>query len=728
MKKSLFILSILILALTTTPVNANYGFDSASDYTGEAFFAPPSLEDNYKNSFGEKPSESESNKTLPPIKQLRLKWKARERAKLEREFELAPTAQDLYVGDVSTSKYTSQEPENKVDLTETEDAVTEFLSDDSNNNSKKTKKKLFRKKNKNTELTETDNIILDCQKVDYDSSNYLIHATGDVNVTFVKQNTTVKADIITFDKLNNTLKAEGNVKIIKSNKTVIGDYIFVDLNEENAVIENPLMRSANIEIRSQKGAIEGDKIIQENGVIEVKDSFPIHFMSAKRGPQMSRMLLPEKETLSEDMKNGLITFIAKEIKYTQKGEHETVKIIKPRLYKGDRLVFKTPSVTLYTNKNHDYAETDHWEVGSIRGLGLYAGPGFVTRLPKGSVFKLMPMLNYKSGFGVGAVGRFSSGTNHTMLAYGSAMDKFLAYGKQELDDNLYLHYGTNSYMEEWFMGRRRPKYGVSLVYQKGYDKEGFLLKDKVSSFTHRFDVGYYQDLDFDGKHEKIGGGNIGTSRFKYMAQARQNLYEYINREDQIAFRADIISQLAASIYGTGDTQVIGRIAPTIHMQYKRWMQDVGYYISTYHDESPLARFDAYRYGKQSFYVREYFRICRWLTVCWFGNVNISNDAPNGKLLQENAFYFAFGPDDLKFNLGYDFVRETLRATFEIMMDAKGTRVEYEKFEITQDNKVKKDGSKKAAAPKKANPNLAPVSAPVLDKAIVENIKEYENVL
>ena len=116
----------------------------------------------------------------------------------------------------------------------------------------------------------------------------------------------------------------------------------------------------------------------------------------------------------------------------------------------------------------------------------------------------------------------------------------------------------------------------------------------------------------------------------------------------------------------------------------------------------------------------------WL--CWFGNVNISNDAPNGKLLQENAFYFAFGPDDLKLNLGYDFVRETLRATFEIMMDAKGTRIEYEKFEITQDNKAKKDDNKKAAAPKKTNPNLAPVSAPILDKAVVENIKEYENVL
>ena len=37
---TLFIASLVI----TSSVNASYGFDSVSDYTGEAFFAPPSLE------------------------------------------------------------------------------------------------------------------------------------------------------------------------------------------------------------------------------------------------------------------------------------------------------------------------------------------------------------------------------------------------------------------------------------------------------------------------------------------------------------------------------------------------------------------------------------------------------------------------------------------------------------------------------------------------------------
>ena len=47
-------------------------------------------------------------------------------------------------------------------------------------------------------------------------------------------------------------KAEGNVKIVKGNQTIVGDYIFVDLNEENALIENPLMTTPTVQIKSKK--------------------------------------------------------------------------------------------------------------------------------------------------------------------------------------------------------------------------------------------------------------------------------------------------------------------------------------------------------------------------------------------------------------------------------------------------------------------------------------------
>lgn len=727
MKKRLATLLITTFAITY-PVSAEFGFDTAADYTGEAFFAPPSLSKSAQSNIYEKnqyyddgPSE-ETSHTIPPIKQLRIKLKDRERAKQQKMFELAPTATDLYSGEIETSKYASQEVKEDFD----EMTPDGFDSDVENLEPEKAKKSLFKKKKKEVETKDSENIILDCQKVDYDTNNYLVYATGNVSVEFVKQKTIVKADVITFDRLNNTIKAEGNVRILKSGKTITGEYIFVDLNEENALIEKPLTRSTNMEMRSEKGYVYGDRIVQEKGTMEIKDSFPVDFHSGNRGPKMRTMLVPKNETLTEDISKGIVTFQAQDIKIEQKGEHEILTLKKFRLFKGDKKVFKTPSVKIYTNKKHDYAETNHWEIGSIRGLGLYAGPGFVARLPHGSVLKLMPTVNYKSGFGFGGVGRFSSGTNHTMMAYGTAMDKFLAYGKQDLDDHLSLQYAMNSYMPEWFMGRRRPKYGVSLVYQKGFSANNFLIKGQRSSFRHRFEGGYYHDLDFDKNFEKISGGAIGTTRFRYMAEARQNFYSYKNEEELKAFRVSLVSQLSSSIYGTGDTQIVGRIGPNLHMQYKRWMQDIIYYFSVFDDNTPMRRYDAYRYGQQSLYLREYFRICRWLTISWFGMMNLTNDAPNGKTFQENGFYVSLGPDDLKFNLGYDFIRETLRCTVEIMMDAKGTRVEYDRFEITQDNKSKKSEKKKSTP--KPNPNVAPVNFKVLDKAVVENVKEHEDVL
>lgn len=709
----------LIIALISSIVAANsvwadFAFSEASDYTGEAFFTPPVNEETLKEK-----KKTSSGETIPPFKLLRLKLKQKFSDKESKKFELAPTAKDVYTGEIGTSEYASK------DLVDDFEEMTPdgFEADEeAAMDNQKPKKSFFRKKDKTAEVTETEDIILDCDNVDYDTPNYLIHATGNVSVEFVKQETVVKADIITFDRINNTIKAEGNVRILKSGRTITGDYIFVDMNEENALIENPLTKTATIEIKSKKGYVYGDKIVQENGSIEVSGSYPIEFNSATRGPRTRTMLTPKEDSLESDIEKGIMKLKAKDIKITQKGDLEIIALKKPRIFKGDKTLFKVPAVRLYTNKNHDYVESNIWEVGFYRGLGMYTGPGFVFELPKGSVLKAIPMLNYKSGFGIGGYGRFSSGTNQTLAAYGTANSKFIVYGKQQLDDNLYLQYGMNSYFDEWFLGRRRPKYGASLVYDKAYSSDSFLLKDKRSSFRHRLDAGYYQDLDYDTHFERLEGRDIGTTRFRYMAHAAQTLYSYKDEEKLKAFSLGVNSQLSASVYGTGDTQVIGRIGPNIHTQYKRWMQDIGYYFSVYDDNTPMPVFDAYRYGKQNLYLREYFRLSKYLTVSWFSSINLTNDAANGRDFQENSFYVSVGPDGMKLNVGYDFVRENLYCTVEMMMDAKGANVEYDTLEIKQDKKAKK-----SEQPKENNFE-APKQQKTLQRAVVEDIKIMEEVL
>ena len=135
-------------------------------------------------------------------------------------------------------------------------------------------------------------------------------------------------------------------------------------------------------------------------------------------------------------------------------------------------------------------------------------------------------------------------------------------------------------------------------------------------------------------------------------------------------------------------------------------------------------FDSYRYGKHTLYLREYYRLCKWLTLSWFGAINLSNDSINGRTFQENGFYFSFGPDDLKVSLGYDFIRENIYCTVEVMMDAKGTKVEYDSFEIKQEKKAKKDEKPKVEDYTKK----APTQPRVLQRAVVENVQEHEDVI
>ena len=717
MKNKLAILFITSLVLTCSARADFYSGLDGSDFTGETYFSTPSPIAKSKN---EASGYTESKHTTPPLKQLRLKIQEMRDNKLNSPAMYAPVSDDTYQGEVETSEYASQE------LTENfEDMAPDGFEADNEAIEEASKKSFFKKKSKAKKAENTEDIILDCDNIDYDTPNYLIYARGNVSVEFVKQQAVVYADIITFDRANNTIKAEGNVKIVKQGKTITGDYIFVDLNEENALIENPVTETSNIIMKAKRGYVYGDKIVQEQGSIKVDGSYPIELHSSNDSG-LNTMLLPKDQYLSNDVEKGVIKFTAKDIKVTQKGDLEIIAIKRGKLAKGSRTIFKIPAIKVYTNKNHDYFESNILEVGSYRGLGVYTGPGWVFELPKGSVLKAMPILNYKSGIGIGGMGRFSSGTNSTIAAYGSATDKFIVYGKQKLDDDLFLQYGVNGYMDEWFLGRRRPKYGVSLVYNKGYGSREFLLKDRTSSFSHRLEAGYFQDLDFDQGFENIQGGNIGTTRFRYMASASQNFYEWANPEKLTAFTLGVGTQLSASLYGTGNTQIIGRAGPIIHTQYKRWMQDIGYYFSAYDDNTPMPIFDAYRFGKQNLFMREYFRVCRWLTISWMGSFNLSNDSANHRKIQGNAFYISVGPDDVKFNIGFDFIRQNLHCTVDVMMDAKGANVEYDKLEIKQDKKAEK--KKEPVVAKKTPANMAPTAPVVLEKAVVENIKVMDEVL
>ena len=101
-----------------------------------------------------------------------------------------------------------------------------------------------------------------------------------------------------------------------------------------------------------------------------------------------------------------------------------------------------------------------------------------------------------------------------------------------------------------------------------------------------------------------------------MTEVDQSLFKKIDKVNRKALELSMVMQGSAAVYGTGDTQFVGRIGPRLHSQYKYWMQDLTYFISGYSDHTPMPVYDMYRYGRSNIRLREAFRVNKYLTVGW----------------------------------------------------------------------------------------------------------------
>lgn len=567
-----------------------------------------------------------------------------------------------------------------------------------------------------------DQAILNCDNMEYFAPKTELEANGHVVMYFPQNNSTIKADRMTYNQTSNFIKAFGNVVLISDGKELTGDYMQIDMNEENALMDKPITDLLQIHAKAKTGYMYGDKIIQEQGSMYVTKKTMIDIKSEMFGPDLDTMFVDpiNKSYYKKDSHGEKLKIKTNELIINSKKEHDTLTLKHAELYFNEKKLCTIPAITMHTNKAQDYLEADFPEIGTVNNLGFFAGPGFVFDTPKGTTLKVVPIINYQnngdsnnnstdSKLGWGAIAKFKSATNKTDLAYGTSNEIFIMRGYQKLDDNLFFQYGSNGYMDDWFMGFRLPKLLGEVVYQDTTPYNNFLGKDKNLYFTQRIAAGYIQDGGaktplFDSE------GGVGTMRFKYMNEAAQTFYSFGNMmENPINARFEIVGQTSTAVYGTGDTQLVARIGPRVHTQYKNWMQDAGYFLSAYNDNTPLKGFDQYMYGRSNVYLRESLRLCKYLTVSWFGSLNLAQDSWDGKMLQENGFYFAIGPDDIKLNIGYDSVRQQTFVTMAMHLDAKGSSIEYKKMVIKNPDTLGKD--KNESKNKKLNSSDKPTNPP-----------------
>lgn len=703
------IVGLLITVMLTGMLPAFAIGEMPSDFTGDSFFTSPVIDEHGQfidtsvdNETQERLKKDNPNRTIPPVKMLRLKLQAYHYKRQElKEKKLNP------------------EPEQVVEET----TETDELYNQSQANIDAREKR--KKRAKDAEQTQ---ITIDCKHMDYLTETGLMTATGNVLVTFPHQETTLAADYLNFDKNTNKMHATGNVVITKGGQKTYGESIDINLNEESIFIEKPITQNPEVKIVAEEGYVQKNIITQIKGTIDVENSAPL-VLRTSGGPDarqyMRTMKIPiEEQRRLTDGKSKIFKIQANEIIINSKENLDVLQLKKAKITSGGKTILRIPRMKIYTNKGHDFVEGNYPEIGSRRYLGMYIGPGFIVELPRGALLKLMPALTYKNRIGFGGVARLWTPTNQTQVSYGTSKSKVVIRGQQQLDDNLKIVYASYDYTDDWFLGRRMPKYGADLIYRKAYSTTS-LFNKRPTTYEHRASFGYFQDMYEDRYFNKLSGSDIGTTRLRYMARLSQSLFSYSNEEKQLYTSFGINFEGAASLYGTGNTQMVGRIGPNWHFQYKRWMQDIGYLQSAYNDDTPIPVFDAYRYGRSNVYLREYLRVCPYLTLAWQGSVTLTDDTYTDRLFQECSFYASVGPQDLKVNFGYDFVRQNAFINMVLAVDPKGTTVDYEKMVIKNPenfNKQRKKNEELYRAAHRYTEKEQPKNG-ILTKAVVEDIKE-----
>lgn len=718
--------TLLIVSIFATPAFAEQQVEdiynqllNAGSYFTPAQTAPEVVEERRKD-----PSEEEKYKDHMPLfkeTRLRLQYALNMRGKkhdekmMKLEQERAKKAEEKEKQSLFGIKYVDYEEDDEVateEKTTTEEEV------------KKSEEQPAELVGGVKEQVTEKEMVLDCDEVKMNDETNEVEAIGNPVMTFPSKNITLKSDTMTYNRESNILKAIGNVVLTKDGMPVYGDYIQINMNEESIFMDKVNTEGVRMKISAKNAKSENGLLILESGKITSDRHNKLILESHMLGPDFTKMIVDEKDrsSLFEDG-SAKLKISASNILVNSDHTREIITAKDAEVFYNDKYLFTIPSVTAYTNKHREYFEANYPEFGSRSMMGMYAGPGLVLPTPNGSTLKLLPMINYNKKFGFGAAAKFKSSFNDTQIMYGSAKNKFIINGKHQLDDNLFLRYGANSFMDEWFMGYRMPKYVAELVFDKTSIKRDFLADKLDMRFRQFITAGYVHDGEWNMRTEHITSSNVGTMRLRYMAGIDQSLYRYEDKANRKLLDFGFVMQGSAAVYGTGDTQFIGRMGPKLHTQYKYWMQDIGYFASAYSDGTPLPVFDTYRYGHSSVYIREAFRVNRYLSVGWSGWITLTGDSPNNSMFQENMFVVSVGPDDVKLNIGYDVMRKSTYMNVRVALDTKNTSVEFDRMEIKNPENLGKVEKKTDAAFVSSDEDQKPKANKPLQYAKVIDIED-----
>ncbi len=561
---------------------------------------------------------------------------------------------------------------------ETYEEIDEETSENAEENSKRKFLKLnlpkikLPHKNKDKEkqaqntIPDTSDVEIEADFLEYYPDKSEIEAVGNAKIYMPKDNLTLYATKITFNHDLNTVTARENVRLVTEESETTGDFVAMNLSQDDGIIQNPITTNYDIQIKAKEGRIYSDRIEEYNGVAKIIKDYDIMFGARTFSSYVNKGRINLFDDPLKASDSGVYHLKAKEIYINALKEHNVITLKNTSVYAKKIKLGVVPKVQIVSGKQSAIFESNIPEFGSTSKLGMYFGPAVVLNMPKASTLKIAPLLTYsKDKLGIGAFARFMSESNKTEIFYGSSENNFLISGHQDITERLKLKYSQNTYQDEWFMGFRRPRYSADLQYNRAD-----FVDDLGLTFTQRYSVGYFVDDD-----DNITQGEM---RMRWMTQAQKSFYRYQNKDKNILVDAGLIGQTAATVYSKGDVTGLFRIGPVLTTRLGRWKQSIIYYQSATANESPF-HFDRYAYGKSNLVLVEELKICKYLTAGYLASLALLKDSSRSdSMWQENRLMLAIGPDYAKLTIGYDIIRQNTMFVLSMLVGAKDTEIDFKK--------------------------------------------------
>ncbi len=532
----------------------------------------------------------------------------------------------------------------------------------------------FRDASKTESVQDKNKFQVNADKITYDEEDGNVYAKGHVEIIANAQNLKLCSDEAVLDKTSQTLKLFDNVKVIKDNVEMTGEYLLVDLNEENILMDNPTVEAYSFKINAQEGYLIANDIQMINGTIKSNQQaeYALQTSGFQRIENVAFDYAKKRSSLralSDTTRKQTYKIDAKEIVITSYKDHDSVIMKNSDIFYNKHKIIRNSDIEILSDREHQMVETNAPEAGTLRNFGTYIGYGLVYRLPHGQSFKIMPALVYgNSNIGVGAIGRYRTPNSVLEAGYATATTNLVARGRYKFSDHLALRYGRNAYLPEGFMGTRRSGYAAQLEYLRSYK-----VADLDAYFNHGVYAGIFSDYQ-EHKQEKA----YATTRFRYIAELRKPFIRYQNKEQDLEISLNGLVQTAATLYGSGQTTGVIRVGPYLTTKLKFWESSLGYLFGGVHGDSPFI-FDKYRYGKSSIMLNEKLNLTDKFALGFRAVVSPLKDNYEKDLLTESRLYAIFGPQDLKVAVSYDFVRDIAHVDFMFFVGSDSSKIDFEKL-------------------------------------------------